>query len=72
MKALLIFLLILPNLVSCGPVAYAICQTACNTGAMACYGLAGVTFGVGVASSCSLIQGKCMAACTPLLVAATP
>ncbi len=72
MKAVLIFLLLLPNLVSCGPLAYATCQTACNIGAMSCYGSAGIIYGVALAPACSLAQGKCMAACTPLLVAPTP
>ncbi|CAF3441546.1 unnamed protein product [Rotaria socialis] len=46
MKTLFIFLLILPVLVSSGPVAYGLCQTACNYGAVTCYTLAGLTFGV--------------------------
>ncbi len=68
----LIILLILTNLVFCGPLYYAACQTACNAGAMTCYTLAGITYGFGMAPSCSLAQGKCMAACTPLLVAPSP
>jgi hypothetical protein len=68
----LIVLFMLTNLVFCGPVSYAICQTACNTGAMTCYAIVGITYGVGVAPACSLAQGKCMAACTPLLIAPTP
>ena len=46
MKTPLILLLLLPTLVSSGPLAYAGCQTACNYGAVTCYSLAGLTFGV--------------------------
>ncbi|CAF1468521.1 unnamed protein product [Adineta steineri] len=72
MKILLIFLFTLSTFVSGGPLSYAACQTACNKGAMTCYGIAGVTFGVGAVPACGLAQGSCMAACTPLLVAPTP
>ncbi|CAF0957721.1 unnamed protein product [Rotaria magnacalcarata] len=97
MKTLFIFLLILPVLVSSGPLAYGACQTACNYGAVTCYSLAGLTFGVSTAAAtatgpvgwwawltstptstltaaaaCSVAQGTCMAACTPLLIAPTP
>ncbi|CAF1260355.1 unnamed protein product, partial [Rotaria magnacalcarata] len=56
-------------LVSPGPLAYGACQTACNYGAVTCYSLAGLTFGVSTlaaAATCSAAQGACMAACTPL------
>jgi hypothetical protein len=46
MMTLFIWLLILPAFVSSGPVAYGLCQTACNAGAVTCYGLAGLVFGV--------------------------
>ena len=54
-----------------GPLAYAICQTGCNTVWVACVtaagGIAGVsTGGVGVPASilaCNAAQGVCMAAC---------
>ncbi len=72
MKFLLILLLIIPNLVSSGPLSYAACQTACNKGAVSCYTSAGVVFGVGAVPACGLAQGACMAACTPLLAALTP
>jgi hypothetical protein len=72
MMTLFIWLLILPAFVSSGPVAYGLCQTACNAGAVTCYGLAGLVFGVAAVPGCSLAQGTCMAACTPLLIAPTP
>jgi hypothetical protein len=72
MKGLLIILLILPNLVTCGPLTYAACQTACNKGAMSCYGSFSVIFGAGAVVTCSLAQGACMVGCTPLLAAPTP
>ena len=54
-----------------GPLAYAICQTGCNTVWVACVaaagGTAGVsTGGVGVPAAilaCNAAQGACMAAC---------
>ena len=54
-----------------GPLAYAICQTGCNTVWVACVsaggGVAGVsTGGVGVPAAilaCNAAQGACMAAC---------
>ena len=55
-----------------GPVSYASCQTACNTGAVLCYLSAGVVFGVGNVPLCSSIQGVCMASCTPFLIAPIP
>lgn len=75
---------ILPSIA--GPLAWAACQTACNAGAVACYSAAGLTFGItapvtwwawfagapAAAAACSAIQGTCMAACTPLLLAPTP
>lgn len=33
------------NVAAAGPLAYAICQTGCNTLACACYGAAGFTMG---------------------------
>ena len=54
-----------------GPLAYAICQTGCNTVWVACVsaagGVAGVsTGGLGVPAAilaCNAAQGACMAAC---------
>jgi hypothetical protein len=51
MKTVFIFSLLLPTLVSSGPLAYAACQTACNYGAVTCYRLAGLTFGVATAGA---------------------
>lgn len=45
MKNFLMILFILPNLVSCGPLAYAACQTTCNLAAVSFYAAAGLTFG---------------------------
>ena len=68
--------------VQAGPIAFGICQTACNTGAVLCYTAAGLTFGAAgpagwaasplAAAACSAAQGACMAACVPLLLAPTP
>ena len=55
-----------------GPISYGACQTVCNTGAVLCYMSAGVVFGVGNVPFCSSIQGTCMTACTPLLLAPIP
>ena len=69
-----------------GPVAGGLCYTACNAGYVSCLAAVGVTAGVtapvtwygwfygvpAACAGCSLIQGACMAACTPLLVAPTP
>lgn len=40
-------------LVAGGPLSYAACQTACNSGAVYCYGAAGLTFGVATAAGAS-------------------
>lgn len=66
----LLFLLL--DMVIAGPISYAVCQTACNTGAVLCYISAGSVFGVGNIPLCGSIQGTCMASCTPLLLAPTP
>ena len=70
LKQLLIFLLI--KTVNSGPISYAVCQTACNTGAVLCYISSGSIFGVGSIPLCNSIQGACMAACTPFLIAPSP
>ncbi|KAF9222481.1 hypothetical protein BS17DRAFT_783760 [Gyrodon lividus] len=59
----------IPPLTIAGPIAYAICQTGCNTLAVACYAGAGFTFGVTVVGApaaivaCNFALGKCMTAC---------
>lgn len=68
MKALLIILILSQAFLLCDSSAYGTCQTACNKGAMACYKLAGVVFGVGSDTACSLAQSACMTACTPFLL----
>ncbi|KAF9537400.1 hypothetical protein CPC08DRAFT_600393, partial [Agrocybe pediades] len=69
------------NVVSAGPIAYGICQTGCNTVAVACYAGAGFTFGTVVAAAaapaavlaCNAALGTCSAACaTVALFAPTP
>ncbi|CAG8591141.1 2777_t:CDS:2 [Ambispora gerdemannii] len=63
-----------------GPIAYAVCQTACNLGWVSCYASAGlvagtVTGGLGAplaAIACNVAQGVCMAACVGLIAAPTP
>ncbi|KAG2439968.1 hypothetical protein HXX76_004087 [Chlamydomonas incerta] len=54
-----------------GPLAYGICQSGCNSVAVACYKAGGFIFGVptwGAAvpatiGGCNAALGKCMAAC---------
>ncbi|CAE6406837.1 unnamed protein product [Rhizoctonia solani] len=66
--------------VEAGPIAMGLCYTACNAGYVTCCTVAGVTagtftLGLGIpaaVAACSVVQGACMAACTPLLVAPTP
>ncbi|TFY81732.1 hypothetical protein EWM64_g2272 [Hericium alpestre] len=41
---------ILPTVMG-GPIAYGLCQTGCNTMAVACYAAAGATFGTVVAAA---------------------
>ncbi|KAH9948988.1 hypothetical protein B0H21DRAFT_689192 [Amylocystis lapponica] len=63
-----------------GPIAYGICQTGCNTVAVACYAAAGVQFGTIAAPlapatvlGCNTALGTCSAACaTVCLLAPTP
>ncbi|KZT10597.1 uncharacterized protein LAESUDRAFT_636027, partial [Laetiporus sulphureus 93-53] len=64
-----------------GPIAYALCQTGCNTVAAACYSAAGFQFGTVVASllapatilACNTALGTCSATCaTVALFAPTP
>ncbi|KAB5588177.1 hypothetical protein CTheo_8379 [Ceratobasidium theobromae] len=66
--------------VQAGPVAMGLCYSACNAGYVTCCTAAGVTAGtftLGLGApvaliACSLVQGACMSACTPLLAAPTP
>ncbi|CEL57606.1 hypothetical protein RSOLAG1IB_02349 [Rhizoctonia solani AG-1 IB] len=66
--------------VQAGPIAMGLCYTACNAGYVTCCVTAGAiagtfTLGLGIpaaVAACSVIQGACMAACTPLLVVPTP
>ncbi len=62
-KILLLLLILLSNFAFCDSVSYGNCQTACNKGAMVCYKIAGVVYGVGSVPACGLAQGSCMAAC---------
>ncbi|KAL5519693.1 hypothetical protein ACEPAG_1353 [Sanghuangporus baumii] len=62
-----------------GPITYALCQTGCNFGAVACYAAAGFSFGTVLAATapasilaCNALQGVCMAACAASLVAPIP
>eukprot|EP00438_Fugacium_kawagutii_P035237 Skav227196 [mRNA] locus=scaffold2048:203559:203783:- [translate_table: standard] len=63
-----------------GPLAYGICQTGCNTVAVACYGAAGATFGTVTAGAgvpaaiiaCNAALGTCMAACVAAGCTPTP
>ncbi|KZT72154.1 hypothetical protein DAEQUDRAFT_723321 [Daedalea quercina L-15889] len=64
-----------------GPIAYGICQTGCNTVAVACYAAAGFTFGTVIAApaapaaiiACNAALGTCSAVCASVaLFAPTP
>jgi hypothetical protein len=67
----LIITLSVVGISNAGPLAYAICQTGCNSVAVACYTAAGFTFGtitagVGIPAvivGCNTALGTCMAAC---------
>ncbi|KAJ7147695.1 hypothetical protein C8R43DRAFT_1129611 [Mycena crocata] len=68
-------------LVQGGPLAYGLCQTGCNTVAVACYAGAGLVFGTVVAApaapaaavACNVALGTCSATCaTVALFAPTP
>ncbi|KAJ7187815.1 hypothetical protein C8R46DRAFT_1052674 [Mycena filopes] len=68
-------------LVQAGPLAYALCQTGCNTVAVACYAGAGLVFGTVIAApaapaaalACNVALGTCSATCaTVALFAPTP
>ncbi|KAF8131977.1 hypothetical protein EV363DRAFT_1329574 [Boletus edulis] len=66
-------------LAAAGPLAYALCQTGCNTLAVSCYAAAGFTFGVTIIGvppaimGCNAGLGTCMAACAVVgLFAPTP
>ena len=62
---------LLASFCSAGPFSYGICQTGCNTIAVACYGGAGLTFGTvtagagipAAAVACNTALGICMTAC---------
>ncbi|KII83275.1 hypothetical protein PLICRDRAFT_148229, partial [Plicaturopsis crispa FD-325 SS-3] len=71
----------LPAVTSAGPLAYGLCQTGCNTLAVACYAGAGFTFGTVIAAAatpaalvaCNAALGTCSATCaTVALFAPTP
>ncbi|CEL57659.1 hypothetical protein RSOLAG1IB_02402 [Rhizoctonia solani AG-1 IB] len=66
--------------VQAGPIAMGLCYSACNAGYVTCCISAGAvagTFTLGLGTpvalaACSVVQGACMSACTPLLLAPTP
>merc|ERR1712110_1067178 len=81
--ALMMTMLLCLSMVHSGPVAYAACQTACNTGYATCMAASGLSASgtgpvgwyawlTGAAGACSAVQGACMAACASFLVAPTP
>ncbi|KAI8993820.1 cysteine-rich protein [Trametes punicea] len=63
-----------------GLLSYGICQTGCNTMAVACYAAAGFTFGTVTAGAatpavilgCNAALGKCSAACAVVALTPTP
>ncbi|RIB08799.1 hypothetical protein C2G38_1982314 [Gigaspora rosea] len=78
--ASVILILLLSSTANAGPILYAVCQTACNAGWVACYAAGGlvagtVTGGLGAPAAailCNIAQGGCMAACAASLFAPTP
>ncbi|ETW79310.1 cep2 cellulose medium expressed protein 2 [Heterobasidion irregulare TC 32-1] len=63
-------------LVAGGPISYGLCQTGCNTVAVACYAAAGFQFGTVVAAAatpatilaCNAALGTCSATCATLVL----
>jgi hypothetical protein len=86
MKASLYLLVLFSLLLVCipsaqgGPLAYAICQTGCNSLVVACYAAAGFTFGTVTAGAgipavivaCNTGLGVCMASCVAAGLSPTP
>ncbi|CAB4412621.1 unnamed protein product [Rhizophagus irregularis] len=84
MSFIILFIMVIfafqPANVNAGPIAYAVCQSACNIGWVSCYASAGlvagtITGGLGApfaAIACNVAQGACMAGCIGLLAAPTP
>lgn len=74
-----LFALLLTS-VYAGPLSYGICQTGCNSLAVACYASAGLTFGTvtagagipAAAVACNSALGICMAACVAAGCSPTP
>ncbi|KAF9554637.1 hypothetical protein CPC08DRAFT_712746 [Agrocybe pediades] len=65
------------SMVSAGPIAYGLCQTDCNTVAVACYADAGFTFGTVAAAdapaavlACNSALGTCSAKCASVTLLA--
>lgn len=77
---LLVVLLACIGAVSAGPGAYGICQSGCNTLAVACYSAAGFVFGTvsgGLGAplaiiACNAALGTCMVTCIAAGCAPTP
>ena len=71
---------LLPLTANCGLIAYGICQTGCNAGAVACYAAGGYVFGTITAgaaipatvAACNSALGVCMTACSDALLALMP
>lgn len=76
----MIGILLLATLTYAGPLAYGICQTGCNSLAVACYAAAGATFGTvtggaGIPAAiigCNAALGTCMGLCIAAGCAPTP
>ena len=76
----IVAMLIFISSVEAGPLAYGICQSVCNAGAVACYAAAGATFGTVTAGAgvpaaivaCNAALGACMAACVAAGFTPTP
>ncbi|KAF8898031.1 hypothetical protein CPB84DRAFT_1781195 [Gymnopilus junonius] len=80
MRSALLIALPFISMAAAGPIAYGICQTGCNTVAVACYAAAGLTFGTIAAPAapaailgCNAALGTCSATCaTVALLAPIP
>ena len=68
---IIIAIVLLASPAKAGFVAYGICQSGCNAGAVACYAAAGYVFGTvtagagipAVITGCNAALGTCMTAC---------
>lgn len=80
LQVVLLLLSLLTRVVVGGPLAYGLCQTGCNSLAVACYASAGFVFGTVTAGAgtpaavvgCNAALGFCMASCVAAGFTPTP